>query len=450
MASRRKSHQPSQPLVERFQEERLRIAKQDQKNHQRWGALIAERRTAAGLSRQHLAARTGLSDSTIRNVEKGRCKSISPKTLNLLRSIPELRLPLSLDQEDQAPDQIGYRTIWLPNYDPSYLTRLAQSALLCENARIPYDSIHNSRKSTDAYLLKTFSGVYGQWVRRNSGILEAIVDSLLMYSGSRVFDFTCFTIGYGWLDLKLISILTSKNPMWLGSIRMISPCIELIHSAIQAAGNMFLSSGFLGSKIDIILGTHESYIDAIKRRPSCSNVNVYILQATFMNHDNCSVMIDGVSKLMNKGDVMIFDVNLPCGLIGNARSIVAKDPRLSGEIPFEHVRIVESIIELSIQEVDPSVKGFSWKYGLVDECKSGNQSLASYSVNMQGELYRENSAPQRVSALRIHRHDLYQLQAILFRNGLRLLCEFPYGDERTDQFRYPSAFLLFKKFTDSN
>ncbi len=63
----------------------------------RWCELIAERRQHAKLTRQELAEMAGIAASTLRNIEKGRIKMISTVTMNRLRSVTPLNLPLSLD-----------------------------------------------------------------------------------------------------------------------------------------------------------------------------------------------------------------------------------------------------------------------------------------------------------------------------------------------------------------
>ena len=56
-----------------------------------WGADLEQRRRAAGLSRVVLAQRAGISESTLRNVEKGR-RPPTRTTLMHLQSVPELRI----------------------------------------------------------------------------------------------------------------------------------------------------------------------------------------------------------------------------------------------------------------------------------------------------------------------------------------------------------------------
>ena len=56
-----------------------------------WGADLKARRRAAGLSREVLAERAGISDSTLRNVETGR-RAPTRTTVMHLQSVPELRI----------------------------------------------------------------------------------------------------------------------------------------------------------------------------------------------------------------------------------------------------------------------------------------------------------------------------------------------------------------------
>src|SRR5688572_3632042 len=59
-----------------------------------WSRMLRERREAAGLTRAGLAARAGISETTIKNLETGRHPPTRSSLLRLL-SVPELRLDSS-------------------------------------------------------------------------------------------------------------------------------------------------------------------------------------------------------------------------------------------------------------------------------------------------------------------------------------------------------------------
>lgn len=71
--------------------------------HRRWCELIAEHRQNAKLTRQKLAEMAGINVSTLRNIEKGQIKTLSSLTINRLRSVTQLNLPLSLDEDAAHP-----------------------------------------------------------------------------------------------------------------------------------------------------------------------------------------------------------------------------------------------------------------------------------------------------------------------------------------------------------
>lgn len=85
------------------------------------GALIAERRLAAGLSLQELARRAGLSKNTLYNLEAGNHRA-APDTVRRLLGVPELRLSPADLAPAASPE--GWRPNgWFPRgYDPVEMT----------------------------------------------------------------------------------------------------------------------------------------------------------------------------------------------------------------------------------------------------------------------------------------------------------------------------------------
>src|SRR5580658_2105607 len=90
------------------------------------GPLIRQRREAAGLSRSSLAALSGLSPSTVKNLESGRHLP-TRSTLGLLAAVQDLQLDLpSLlhpDAPPTAPDGLPLNCWLAPGFDPIKMLR---------------------------------------------------------------------------------------------------------------------------------------------------------------------------------------------------------------------------------------------------------------------------------------------------------------------------------------
>ena len=87
----------------------------DKKALAAWGADLMEHRKSAGLSRETLAARAGISDSTLRDVEKGR-RPPTRTTILHLQSVPELRIEAAPPQytAGSEPKESGFApNCWL-------------------------------------------------------------------------------------------------------------------------------------------------------------------------------------------------------------------------------------------------------------------------------------------------------------------------------------------------
>jgi transcriptional regulator with XRE-family HTH domain len=227
----RKPTQQNKLLEDQIQEQRARVDSQVKEEHKRWCALIAERRAAAKLTISQLAKIAGVDQRTIKNIEHEICQSIAPATLNRLRSVPQLRLPITLDA-DSLQSSPGYHAIWLPNYSPSYTSDLAHSALKFRWGRFPFFGLNHSKSSTDMYQYLISSGSYGDWINESYQCFEQMVSCLNQFAADP-FDLVSLTIGYGWAELKIAESLLSVQSNRLTSIALVSPNVNLLYHGLH-------------------------------------------------------------------------------------------------------------------------------------------------------------------------------------------------------------------------
>lgn len=437
----RKPTQQNKLLEDQIQEQRARVDSQVKEEHKRWCALIAERRAAARLTISQLAKIAGVDQRTIKNIEHEICQSIAPATLNRLRSVPQLRLPITLDT-DSPHSAPGYQAIWLPDYNPSYASELAQSALKWRWDRFPYFALQHSKSSTDLYQFLISCGSYGDWLNEAHQGVEQMVSCFNQWVEDP-FDLICLTIGHGWTELRIAESLLSDQSNRLTNVVLVSPNVHLLHHGLHVFKRQMYIPSECQSKLSIVLGNHDDYID--KLFPNVPQRRVFLILGALMNHDSGEKLLRSITLKARPGDLMAFDINLPFGELDNKSEIVRRDPRLSGQLPLSYIESVEKALEPAIRELDSTIARIDWHYGLDSSQNDQGKNLETYSVDMRARILREHMAPQDVSVLRIHRHSPLELEMALGSRHWTLRNRLPMG--ATSEINYPSELLLFVKNT---
>ncbi len=439
MAHGRRRPQKNKLLDEQIREQRARVDRKVNEEHILWCNLIAERRAEAKLTRPQLAKLAGISVGTLKNIEHVKRKSIAPDTLNRLRSIPLLRLPISIGT-DASSSAEGYHAIWMPRYNPNYGCDLAQAALRWRWDRLPYCSLHHSKESTDLYQFLNSCGEYGNWLNQMPPEIRLLISCIYKHLDGE-FDFICLTIGHGWTDLKLAESLLSDESHRMRNLWLVSPNIHLLSHGLHVYNKQMRIPERHGSAVGMVLGKHEEYVNNL--RPIGLRKRVFLLLGALINHDSGEELLNLISNKAQAGDVLIFDITLPCGELGNRNSIISTDPRLSGVLPLSFIESVEKWIEPAIKEIDSTIFRIDWSYGIDDFKKEKGRNLETYSIDMRAKILREHSEPQDLSVSRIHRHSPELLEKFLNMNHWSLISELIQG--QLPEINYPGRVLVFLK-----
>jgi len=160
-----------------------------------------------------------------------------------------------------------------------------------------------------------------------------------------------------------------------------------------------------------------------------------------MNLDNLTNFIRNLSQKMLKYDLLLFDIFIPFGHLSNRKQILDEDPRFSQGLPSQYVSGIEESIACDLRAADPSIKAIDWSYGLDDIHGASSNNMETYSVHMNANIHRAHMPIQKVSCMRIHRHDPQLLENHLADYGLTLVETIGWGEEYG--VRYPSRILLF-------
>lgn len=413
--------------------------------HERWCQCIEKAREEAGLSRRELAALAGVDPSTIRNIEKRRGNSISQDTLNRLRNVSKLRLPVSLDDDEPGLTN-SYRAIILPGYDDGYLQDQALESLQRSSARFPFQGLFASRKAIDLNHKITNTGFYGTWVAGHNRSTFNSLNALLKHINSPKLDLICFTVGHGWGEVDMADYIIYNNDKLNCRIYIVNESQRLVLHGLS----QFRKSGLerQAGRLEIIpsFGSYESYLQSMPQQESLPKQRLFCLLGTLINIDNGIDLMRQISSRMNNGDLLFFDVIRSYDEDGDLKKVIHRDPRLSGRLPKAYVDTVEQLLEAGITSLDLSVDFIKWKYEVADCLSKPSRSGETYSVNMIGTLYRDKFPPQTISGMRIHRHNVPFLTEILRGMHLILAAEIPTGEDTSDTLP-PLRSLLFVRRT---
>ena len=437
----RRPYVPHKTQLEQFVEHGRQVSEKLRREYEEWGHLVAERRKEAGLSRKALAAMIGVSDSTIRNLERSRCKSVNPETLNRLRNVPALRLPASLSDGD-LPPRLGYQAVWLGDYDPGALLEQARRQILSSEPRLLYEALNATKAASERYRHLYSTGPYGKHVENYRASISSVTKSIYELVQNHKIDIICLTSGHGWTEALLVRELVSLRDTLIDKIELVHPNVHIIKSGVVAFESM-LPKDFCLRSMRLLLGDRLLYISTANVSQRTCLRRLFIMSQVVVNLDRFDCFACMLSSNMKSGDMLLFDVNVPFCESVIPRDIMAADSRLNKQLPEQFILAAENRIRLSLCETDPTVQDVEWSYDLKDSSGINSESLEAYSVHVNAVLHRASSGPQVVSAMRIHRHNPKYVARLLERYALSLVnCSY----WRTNPgINYPGCYMLFIK-----
>ncbi len=437
----RRPYVPHKTQLEQFVEHGRQVSEKIRREYEEWGHLVAERRKEAGLSRKALAAMIGVSDSTIRNLERSRCKSVNPETLNRLRNVPALRLPASLSDGDFQLTP-GYQAFWLHDYDPGALLEQARRQLLLPATRLLYEALDATKAATERYAYMYSTGAYGRHVENSRSCISSILQTVLHLANRQKMDLVCLASGHGWTEIPLVQQFLYQRESLIDRIELIHPNIHILKNGIRAFETAICKE-ICQKSINVFLGCRSSYIDALRIAKPRQKQRLFVIFQVLLNIDNFDRLVQNLSWKMQTDDMLLFDVRTPLCDSQIPREIFAADSRLNQQLPRSFITAAENRIGFSLKETDPSIQHIEWLYDLNDPFDASSNSLESYSVHIKGILHRSTSGPQTVSAMRIHRHNPALVSSLLEKYGLKLVDTIAW--ENLPEINYPGCYMLFIK-----
>lgn len=308
---------------------------QDRAALRAWGNDLVARRNAAGLTREVLAKRAGISPSTLRNAEKG-VRAPTRTTLMHLQSVPELRI-------ETAPPRLAGRTnraatfapnCWLaPEYDAIKLHNDMKMQFAGRGGHIEQTYLYLDAPSAAAWC--AFADQESYTRRRMAMPLAKVAEEIAESAGSVGIDLIGLGCGDGRDEVRLAQCLLEKadNPnlrLYMLDISQPLCCAAYRHAAHVFGDRSSVSTyAIQGSFYNLQCYSQllSSPQRSHRRRVACMFGN------TFANIDNEVRFVRSSLVGLGPGDMFLLSVPLAMAPADAPDEILRKDPRLARKIP---------------------------------------------------------------------------------------------------------------------
>lgn len=302
------------------------------------GALLRERRQAAGLGAEALGKRAGLAKNTILSVEAGQHVP-SSETLRRLCAVPELRLT----HTDLAQAGVSETSDWSPNhwvcpsYDAVGLSLEMVSALNGPGGPVEQTYLYLDGKSAADWINLSSNGPFAT-AFRDACPLDQVAARVLRLARGHGIDLNCLGPGDGRAESRLAQYIVDGRPT-PPDMRMclldISP--TMLNAAFRHAADLLERRGV--AVFGLVGNFHELRrvpVMAYRARGS-ERCRVYtLLGVTVANLNDEVRWFRELTACASPGDLLVLDVGMARAPAGDEAAIRAAEPALRDGPPATH------------------------------------------------------------------------------------------------------------------
>lgn len=368
------------------------------------GELVRRARQNAGMTMEQLVKRSGYSLSTIKNIEHGK-PGIKRDTLEAIF------IALGIDSVmDNELDRNSDWVLWIMQEQQLFVRPNEVTEILNRQyGMIQYSDYNISPKSMQ---LRQFHFSQFEYSKSLDRIRAAIVNmgkiiaSELKYRQVDVISLTC---GHGWHEFDLVNKIIDNGDFFV-RVFLVHPSYHLLQEGLR----IFASKLHNPSNITIrpIIGSYQSIGSLRLFSPELMNarVRLFCLFAVFANEDNDDLLMRALSKLFLPGDFLLIDIYIPQWDYFDEKQVLARDPRLNGELSTYIVNGSQSYMEMTFKEhlLLPCEIGWSYQFrsnnSIHNRHSLARDSVCEYYVEAIASLDDGTSAPRQISAIRFNRH----------------------------------------------
>lgn len=406
-----------------------------------WGEELVQRRRAAGLSRAVLAERAGISDSTLRNVEKGR-RAPTRTTVMHLQSVPELRIDPSpigpqitsrrKQMQDLAPN------CWLtPEYDALKLHGELTMLLNGRGGNLEQTYLYLDPSSAAAWYSIAEQEVYT--LARKLMPMDRIAECIAERAGGVGLDVIGLGCGDGKDEVRLTQSLLERhsNPnlrLYLLDISQPLLCAAYRYAAEVLADCSSVSvCAIQGNFHNLQRYTPLLHVPerSHRRRIACMFGN------TFSNLHNEILFVRSSLLGFAPGDFLLLNVPAAMAPADDPAEIRRKDRRFAGQAPTSDMSAQDRMYRDLLHRHIPEITSTEIKWVLdFAACPVPG----SYAANLRGTVRTQPGETKQFSVVYNKRYDQKRLDDTMREEGWLPVEHWRYAEEY-----HPRLLLLYQR-----
>lgn len=411
-----------------------------------WGADLERRRKAAGLSRQVLADRAGISESTLRNVEKAR-RAPTRTTVMHLQSVPELRIdPSPIDGQilcRKMQTQDFSPNCWLaPEYDALKLHSELNMQLNGRGGHIEQTYLYLDPTSAAAWC--SFAEQEGYMRVRSAMQLGPVSERIVELAGPVGLDVIGLGSGDGKDEVRLTQCLLEHNQnrnLRLYLLDISQPlCSASYRHAAEVLGDEPSVSVYAIQGNFYNLQRYTTLLHAPER--SHRRRVICMFGNTFANLHNEIMFVRSSLIGFAPGDFLLLTVPATMAAASDPTEILRKDPRLSGRVTSgmglsRHDEQLVGVLRRNISGVTSIDLTSSLD---LDACPVPG----SYAADVRATVKMHSGETKQFSVYYSKRYDREQLDCKMCNEGWS-----PVGHWRYAEDQHPRLLLLYQRTRQS-
>jgi len=410
-----------------------------------WGADLARRRRAAGLSRTALAERAGISDSTLRNVETGR-RAPTRTTIMHLQSVPELRIdpspigPQIISRRRHAQDLLP--NCWLaPEYDALKLHNEMTMLLNGRGGHLEQTYLYLDPSSAAAWYAIASQEV--NTLARMLMPIDQIAEVISDQAGAVGLDVIGLGCGDSKDEVRLCQSLLERHSnrnlrLYLLDISQPLLCAAYRHAAEVLADRAAVTvCAIQGNFHNLQRYTPLLHLPerSHRRRIVCMFGN------TFSNLQNEILFVRNSLLGFAPGDFLLLNVPAAMASADDIEAIRRKDRRFAGQLPTTDMSAQDRMYCDLLERHIPGVKSTEIKWVLdFAACPVPG----SYAANLRGTVKTHHGETKQFSVVYNKRYDPQRLDAVMAEEGWAPVAFWRYAEEY-----HPRLLLLYQRTRDT-
>lgn len=396
-----------------------------------WARFLRQKRQASGLSRAQLARRSGLSESTLKNLEIGRHAPTTTTLLHLL-AVPELKLewsdPIFLIPPSQAAGADFSPNCWLaPGFDPIKMVKETVQQLNGWGGNIEQSSLYLDHLSAAGWCAIADQEDYAS--AQAALPLPDVAARVLECTGAASLDLIALGSGDGKKETRLAQLLLDRAAPSDLRLYLLDISQPLLGAAYKHAADV------LGDRRGVAVFAIQGNMHHLPRyrqllyTPQSSHRRrlAVMLGGTFGNLDNEILFLRNGLAGLGADDLLLLDIAKAYASADRPSEIQRLDPRLSGRLPLGWQQAYERFLSGPILRYTRGATAVEFS-AVLD--RSACTLPGSYAVDLRAQVKLQGEEKRAFTMMRFKRYDPEQLSVSLAAEGWATVGTWRYGDDR--------------------